>query len=77
MTGFDYVDIHRADDKGQHYPWKRVKVDQVPGIVSRLQAAKVAHIYTTIQRYDDPEHKDNEVEYCPLPFDFDCADNVQ
>jgi len=76
MKDFVFVDIHRADAHGQHYPWRRVNVVAVQDIVDKYLHSGF-HLYTTIQRFANPEHQDVELEYCPLAFDFDCADNIE
>ena len=75
MKDFNWVDIHRADAK-THYPWLRVHVDKVPEIVNKYVNTEV-NLYSTLQRFDNPEHQDNEIEYCPLAFDFDCSTDIE
>ena len=76
MKDFVFVDIHRADVSGTHFPWRRVNVDTVQSIVDKYLHAGF-HLYTTIQRFVNPEHQDIESEYCPLAFDFDCAGDIE
>jgi len=71
---FQYVDMHRAV-RDTHYKWSRVNISQVQNIVDKIKDQS-DHIYTTIQKFASSEHIDDEVELCNLPFDFDCATDV-
>jgi hypothetical protein len=78
MTDFNFIDIHYSNAEGIHSKWQRVTIPQVPKIVlSRTDPVKYANWFCTLQHFAEPEHKDNEIELCPLAFDFDCAADVQ
>jgi len=70
-----YCDMHRSDSSGTHYPWKRILLTQVPALVEVYKSSGV-NLYTTLQRFPNKEHEDNEIEYCNLGFDFDSSADV-
>jgi hypothetical protein len=72
---FTFVDMHRSTADGTHHPWKRVPIKKVPDLVNAYKDLSV-NLYTTIQKFSNPEHEDPEIEYCNLGFDFDSASNV-
>ena len=70
-----YTDMHRSDVNGTHFPWKRVLITQVPALVDVYKSSGV-NLYTTIQKFPNKEHEDQEVEYCNFGFDFDSSADV-
>jgi hypothetical protein len=70
-----YTDMHRSDASGNHFPWKRVLITQVPALVDVYVNSNL-NLYTTIQKFPNKEHEDQEVEYCNLAFDFDSSADV-
>lgn len=70
-----YTDMHRSDANGIHAPWKRVPLANVPELVDVYKSSGV-NLYTTIQKFPNKEHEDQEVEYCNFGFDFDSSADV-
>lgn len=78
MMDFNYIDIHYSMPNGTHSKWQRVTLDQASKIpFTRTDPDKYANWFCTVQHFAEPEHKDNEIEICPLPFDFDCATELE
>lgn len=54
--------------------WRRIKLNEVE---ERAKKVKFYNVYSTVQRFENPQHLDGELCWGPLYFDLDAKENIK
>lgn len=66
-----YKDVSRVNAQGRRSKWSRIKVEGVSAWINAARKEKSQHIFTTIQTFLEPQHRENEEAECDFYADFD------